>query len=212
MLYPPPAFKGLTIFNTGNITSITLPLNAAGDLLILTAVLDISDGNNVVVPNGWSLIRRDDGQNDRGLVSFYKISTGKEPASLDLVADNGVYLVTCFCYSGVDKTNPIEAHAGLITDYANAIPAPDATTTRANSLVLTFYGEAMQVPVNGYIPAQTVRAAVQSGVAEGVALYVTDLAQAVTGPVVARNATLDSYCYGMLSQTLVLSPVQVQRF
>lgn len=139
---------------TGASVTIPRPLGAqAGDVLI--AQVDFhthSFVGTITAPSGWTTVRVDNDTNHEMQGVFWKVAGASEPASYTFVnttADTnreGTGAITS--YRGVDRTNPIDAHAA--TTYpsgASSIVAPSVTTTIAGTKLLALLGQRANGPV-----------------------------------------------------------------
>jgi hypothetical protein len=138
--------SGTTPTGTGTV-SMTLPVVAAGSLIIVVASLDDYATAGIAGPSGWTRIGAQQGAtgNPDGRVTsaWYKIVAAGDPAAFVLSVTGGggyTYSMACSCYSGCDTTTPVSvvgawsaAGAGIATN--QPITAPGITTTGNTGLV-----------------------------------------------------------------------------
>ncbi len=139
---------------TGASVTIPRPLGAqAGDVLIAQVDFHTHDFvGTITAPSGWTTIRVDNDTNHEMQGVFWKLAGASEPATYTFVNTTGdtnregTGAITS--YRGVDRTNPVDAHAA--TTYPggdSSIVAPSVTTTMAGTKLLALLGQRANGPV-----------------------------------------------------------------
>jgi hypothetical protein len=127
---------------------------ATNDVMIASvfvrgALADIRKTSVVDPPAGWTLIRRDDYSIDvvgggSTMVSYYRVAVPSDPARFTWKFDTArLAAAGIVSYAGVSTSSPVDAHGGKMSQlsaYSTTIGAPSITTTRANTVVVGFYG------------------------------------------------------------------------
>jgi uncharacterized repeat protein (TIGR01451 family) len=124
----------------GRTLTITRPAGVQpNDVLVAAVYSDNSAPNTITPPSGFTLIRQDAGASTQALSLYYHVVSVSEPASYVWSASRSSgFAGILAAYSGVDPTNPIDAHAGL-TDVQRQTFAPPLTTTTDGDWLLGVY-------------------------------------------------------------------------
>ncbi|MDH3539577.1 MAG: right-handed parallel beta-helix repeat-containing protein, partial [Acidimicrobiia bacterium] len=141
---PSPTFRSVGTGSAQNTTSITIntpPGVVAGDVMI-AQVTAHEKWDEVTPPAGWTFIRSDRsvGQEvSQGL--WWKVASGSEPPSYTWTIDkNATMSGSISAYTGVDTSNPIDAHGGQINSNTTAVQAPSITTRTQSTLLVGLWG------------------------------------------------------------------------
>ena len=171
-------------------TSLTIPApaNIAADD-VLVAVVDARGAPTITAPSGWALVRLDISGNVMRQGVYVRVAGPSPPASYTWTLSNvqsaagGVS-----AYSGVDTTNPVMAHNGLVSaSRTKSIVAPSITTTADGAMILALFGVAKNssiTPPGGMSERFDVTSAGTSPVASSSA----DGLQAAAGPTGNKTA------------------------
>lgn len=119
----------------GTLTVTPTAGTAAGDVLLVT--VDVSGGGNVpATPAG--LTKLDSGSSGPSMVTFYRVCDGTETTFAVTVA--AAACATARSYTGVDNTNPINAH-GVLNRLAPSASCTGTTiTTTVDGCMIVFNG------------------------------------------------------------------------
>jgi chitinase len=138
------AFRSQSTQLASNSASITIakPSGAMqGDLLLG----HIANGNDLTItpPSGWILLDANSVTtgNGFGQASYYKIAGASEPANYTWSSSGTNYLAgAILAYSGVNSSNPINAHGGRADASSTSHSTPTITTTVDGSVIVSFFG------------------------------------------------------------------------
>jgi hypothetical protein len=141
---PTPVLRsGGTSLATSASGSLTLAKPSgvvAGDVMVAGITWFGNHGSfSPTPPTGWTLIRRD-GDNTIGEFSYYRVATSSQTTSWTWagLTENAVGGIAA--YSGVDNANPVNASGGEVDSISGQEIAPSVTTTRANVVLVGFFG------------------------------------------------------------------------
>ena len=143
---PPPgsgiAFRAASSGSNDATTSIVFakPTGvASGDVLL--AVISVRGNPTILPPSGWTEVRLDINGNTIRQGVYVHVAGGSEPASYTFdfskahSAAGGIV-----AFSGVDGSNPVDAHDGQINASSTSITAPSITTTGPDRMLVGFFG------------------------------------------------------------------------
>jgi hypothetical protein len=144
---PPPgtgiAFRAASSAN--NATATTLVIPAPGGLVsgdVLLAVVSARGAPTITAPAGWTLVRLDANATTMRQAVFVK-TAGAEPGSYTFTLSSAQSAAGgIVAYSGVDGSNPIDAHAGQINAASTSIIAPSVTTGGPDRMLVGLFGTA----------------------------------------------------------------------
>lgn len=133
-----PAFRASS--TATGVDSLTLPTPTgthAGDVLV-AQVSNHYSANNLDVPTGWNLVRRDTGDLLVTSAVYWRVATSSEPASatFSISGSPGVQMVGGIAaYSGVSTSSPVDV-SGVIGDDTPTVTVPSVTTTVADAMLV----------------------------------------------------------------------------
>ncbi|MGH2768389.1 MAG: DUF7594 domain-containing protein [Actinomycetota bacterium] len=191
---PPPgpgaAFVGSNIATeSGGDVALSRPSGVAeGDLLVF--FLAEHRPGSATPPAGTTLIRNDEDPSDLRLRAWYRIAGLSEPSTYTFsgVSDD-MANAALLAYRGVDKSNPIEAHAGMVTSASiTQITGPSMDVSVSNTMLV------MGATIEGPTPNGITEPSGHTERAERAVhptLEISDAIFASTGPTGVRVATAD---------------------
>ncbi|NNF65688.1 MAG: cadherin-like domain-containing protein, partial [Acidimicrobiia bacterium] len=136
-----PAFRSAATVDTdANFIVVPVPVGVvAGDLLLAQITAD-NGTVTITAPAGWSTIRQDSLGDKVTQSLFYKVATASEPANYTFTLSvNRKTAGVIAAYSGVDTTNPIDAHSGAGLAAGDPYSAPSLTTTVADTRLVALF-------------------------------------------------------------------------
>jgi hypothetical protein len=144
---PPPgtgiAFRAASSANNATATSLVIPTPSgvvSGDVMLATVAA--RGAPTITAPAGWTLVRLDINATTMRQAVFVK-TAGAEPGSYTFSLSSAQSATGgIVAYSGVDGSNPIDAHGGQINAASTSITAPSITTGGPDRMVVGFFGTA----------------------------------------------------------------------
>ncbi|MDH3607517.1 MAG: Ig-like domain-containing protein, partial [Acidimicrobiia bacterium] len=122
--------------------SLTVPVApgvVAGDVMIAQIGYDKGLAT-VAPPGGWTFIREDNFTDRTKQTLFYRVATGAEPPNYTFTfSESPKSSGAIAAFSGVDTTNPINAHGGQGLDAPDAFTAPSIDTTVPGTLLVAMF-------------------------------------------------------------------------
>jgi len=161
----------------------------AGDVLVAAIAVRLGSSPSITPPAGWRLVRRDGHARGRAALTqsvYARLADGAEPEaytwrfSSGTAAAGGVVAVT-----GVDASDPVQAHGGRSRTGTRSMTAPSVTTSADDALVLGFFassGRGATTPPAG--ASERYEARVPGATSEGAAFR-----QATAGPTGTSTAS-----------------------
>ncbi len=143
---PDIAFRAATTAaSTGSLTLAAPPGTVAGDLL-LAQVSHVHTTAALTAPPSWTLVRRDSGSTALTSALYRRTAVAGEPsATFTFPAGSGVAMIGgVAAYSGVSRTDPVDASAG-VSGYGGVAVTPAVTTSTANTVLVRFIANASEV-------------------------------------------------------------------
>ena len=211
---PPPSilFRSASSAQNGVASSLVLPVPAgvvSGDVLL--AVVDVGSTNSSTAPAGWTLVRSDATTTSGSVTAqyvYYHVAGGGEPSSYTWTFGGKTGVAgAMLAYSGVDTTNPIDAHSGQAgTTKSVSITAPSVTATVSGDMLVGLFGIHAQhtIAPAASMVERTDIAQVKGG-GQKVTSETADALLSTAGATGARVATADSSGYG-IGQLIALKP------
>ena len=132
-------------------TSLIIPTPgglAPGDVMV--AGISVRGNTTIAAPAGWTLVRLDATAEFIMRQAVYFKVAASEPANYTWTFNsNQAATGGIAAYSGVDTANPIDAHSGLVSNFARfaTITAPSVTTTANGDMLVGFFGMADNVTI-----------------------------------------------------------------
>ncbi len=142
---PDIAFRAATTAaGTGSLTLAAPPGTVAGDLL-LAQVSHVYTTAALTAPPSWTLVRRDSGSTALTSALYRRTAVAGEPsATFTFPTGSGVAMVGgVAAYSGVSRTDPVDASAG-VSGYGGVAVTPAVTTSTANTVLVRFIANASE--------------------------------------------------------------------
>jgi hypothetical protein len=199
---PPPSSGGIAVVGStsdGSSTgraSITLSRPAgsvAGDVLV-AAVATNADAT-IVPPSGWTVVRDDVITGAVRQAVYVKVVGSAEPTSYQWTVPEGTRRVGggITAYSGVDRTQPVDAVGALMNGSGTAVAAPSVSASVANTMLVqlvTVNAEGTLTAPAGMTEAwEAASPNTAAGNARDVLVSSSQASQAASGPTGSRVAT-----------------------
>ena len=195
--------------NGGKTASLALPRPAgviAGDVLV--AVVDVRSTPAITPPQGWSLIRVENGGSALRQAVYVRVATANEPAGYGWAFSTAQSAAgAVLAYAGVNTESPVDASSGAGSSGSSSIVAPSLTTTSTDAAVVGLFGAAS----NATITAPTglsLQAAAAVGGKDKLGTAAADSLQPLAGPSGSRTATIPSAAANV-GQLVALRPANV---
>ena len=173
----------------------------------MLASIVIRGSATIATPTGWTLVRTDVNGSTMRVSTYRRFAASSEPVSYAFTFSKSTTASTAgiAVYSGVDATNPINAHAGQVnTRSTTQVVAPAVTTTTGGTLLTGIFGSASLVTTTP--PAgMTERYDVSSNGSSKVAEERADQQLVAAGSTGTRTATI-SKAASSIGQSIALRP------
>ena len=145
---PPPgtgiAFRAASSANNPTATSLVISTPngvVSGDVML--AVVAARGAPTITAPAGWTLVRLDINATTMRQAIFVRTAGGSEPGSYTFSLSTAQSAAGgIVAYSGVDGSNPIDAHGGQANAASTSITAPSISTTGPDRMLVGFFGTA----------------------------------------------------------------------
>lgn len=135
-------YRASTTASAKAVTSLTIAKpagTATGDLLLARIANRNQVGATLTAPAGWTVLRSDQSASQLKTWVAYKVATASEPTSYAFGVSISSYVAgSISAFSGVDRTNPIDAQSGQKNGTSASLIAPPVTTTSTNGLAVWF--------------------------------------------------------------------------
>lgn len=177
------AFVGASAVSTGSNPTITLPTNAAGDLMLIGGA---SNGGAFSAISGWTEVERN--SSSQALSFWWRVSSGSE-SSVAITSSGATTVVAAVVYSGVndyDTKSAIAAGTGVTSISTNSL-----TTAGADELVISLFASNATATRTWTAPGSTTERVRYNpdGTIRG--LLFVDENKATAGATTSRTATTD---------------------
>jgi hypothetical protein len=111
----------------------------SGDALL--AAVAVRGAPTITPPAGWTLVRQEANASTMRQAIFVHVAGGSEPATYTFTFSSAQSSAGGIAaYSGVDPTNPVDAHGGQLNAASTSITAPSITTTGPDRMLVGFFG------------------------------------------------------------------------
>ncbi len=193
--------------------AINVPAGTQEEDVMLASIAIAPSGATVTAPAGWTEVQNTPGTGSR-LVTYRRTAGASEPASYSWTLGGSVTSGVAggiATYSGVDPLDPIHLSSANTTVSGTSHTVTGVTTTIPNTMVVTAHSIASSVawtPPAG-MTERVDAAAFTAPNAAGVALEMSDAAQAAAGATGDRTATVGSNADTGVAHIVVLRSSEV---